>query len=383
VRILLTIAMLFSASFLPAADLPYVNWENHPVHALDISPDRSTLAVAHTADQRVQLFDITTGNPVAIGHVVVGVDPVSVRFRTANELWVVNHISDSVSVIDVAQRRVIDTLATADEPFDVVFAGTRAFVSCSQANEVRVFSVIDRAAPAQTVAILGEDPRALAVSIDGRSVYVAVFESGNATTLLAGGLADNVIALPNAVSDPRGPYAGQNPPPNAGSGFDPPLHPQATPPRVGLIVRKGSDQRWRDDNSRDWTEFVSGSLAAASGRVQGWDMPDRDLAIIDADSLGVRYVSGLMNIGMALAVNPQNGSVSMVGTEARNELRFEPRLNGRFVRTMLARVDASASPSKQITDLNGHLDYSVATTVQQTRDLSISDPRAMLWRGDG
>ena len=34
-----------------------MNWENHPVHALDLSPDRSLLAVAHTADNRVQLFD--------------------------------------------------------------------------------------------------------------------------------------------------------------------------------------------------------------------------------------------------------------------------------------------------------------------------------------
>lgn len=31
---------------------------------------------------------------------MVGIDPVSVRFRTNNELWVVNHISDSVSVVD-------------------------------------------------------------------------------------------------------------------------------------------------------------------------------------------------------------------------------------------------------------------------------------------
>ena len=111
-----------------AADLPYVNWENHPIHALDLSPDGRLLAVAHTADQRVQLFDVSSGEPVSIGHVVVGVDPVSVRFRTAGELWVVNHISDSVSVVDVAQRRVIDTLATADEPFDVAFAANQAFI---------------------------------------------------------------------------------------------------------------------------------------------------------------------------------------------------------------------------------------------------------------
>ncbi len=381
-RVLFLIALMIPVT-LRAADLPYVNWENHPVHALDLSPDRRVLAVAHTADQRVQLFDVSSGQAVAIGHVVVGIDPVAVRFRNDNELWVVNHISDSVSVIDVARRTVIDTLSTADEPFDVVFAGTRAFVSCSQANAVWVFDAANRTQPAQVVAILGEDPRALAVSGDGRTVYAAIFESGNATTLLAGGLATNVIALPNAVSDARGPYAGRNPPPNAGDDFEPPLHPQAAPPAVGLIVRKHDDRRWRDDNNHDWTSFVSGPLAGASGRVSGWDLPDRDLAIIDANSLAVRYASGLMNIGMAIAVNPQSGLVSMVGTDATNELRFEPNIKGRFVRTMLARVDATTTPTKQITDLNAHLDYATSTVAQSLRDQSISDPRAVLWRGDG
>ncbi|MDZ4813288.1 MAG: hypothetical protein SGI99_11840 [Pseudomonadota bacterium] len=386
IRLLLAL-LLLAVSWCPiavcAADLPFVNWENHPIHALDLSPDGRLLAVAHTADQRVQFFDVSSGMPVSIGHVVVGVDPVSVRFRTSSELWVVNHISDSVSVVDVSRRVVIDTLVTADEPFDVVFAAGRAFVSCSQANAVWVFDTAERARAAQVIPILGEDPRALAVSADGRSVYVAVFESGNATTLLAGGLTNNNIALPNAVSDPRGPYGGRNPPPNAGTVFDPPLHVQVTPPRVGLIVRKGPDQRWRDDNSRDWSDFISGPLAAASGRIQGWDLPDRDLAIVDSSSLSVRYVSGLMNIGMALAVNPQSGTVTMVGTDARNEVRYEPKNQGRFVRTLLARVDATSTPSRQISDLNAHLDYTASSTAQQLRDLSISDPRAILWRGDG
>src|SRR5688572_15342205 len=200
-----------------AADLPFVNWENHPVHALDLSPDRTLLAVAHTADQRVQFFDVSSGEPVPAGHVVVGVDPVSVRWRNARELWVVNHVSDSVSVVDVPARRVTATLATRDEPYDVVFARGRAFVSCSQANALLVFDADDLARAPTVVPILAEDPRALAVSPDGGTVYAAIFESGNATTLLAGGLRDNtVVGLPNAVSDPRGPYAGRNPPPNAG-----------------------------------------------------------------------------------------------------------------------------------------------------------------------
>lgn len=382
-RSILCFSLLLWSVCVQAADLPYVNWENHPIHALDLSPDGRLLAVAHTADQRVQLFDVSTGEPVSIGHVVVGVDPVSVRFRTAGELWVVNHVSDSVSVVDVARRLVIDTLATADEPFDVVFAAGKAFVSCSQANAVWVFDSADRTRAVQIVPIQGEDPRALVVTADGASVVVAIFESGNATTLLSGGLINNNLALPNAVNDPRGPYGGQNPPPNAGAGFDPPLNPQATPPPVGLIVRKGSDQRWRDDNQRDWTDFVSGPLAAASGRVQGWDLPDHDLAIIDSHTLAVRYVSGLMNIGMALAVNPQSGLLSLVGTDAINEVRFEPKVGGRFVRSKLARVSTTLPTSVQLSDLNPHLNYANATAAQAMRDLSISDPRAIVWRGDG
>jgi len=36
-----------------------------------------------------------------------------------------------------------------------------------------------------------------------------------------------------------------------------------------------------DDNQGRWTDLVSGPLAARSGRPAGWDLPDRDVAIID------------------------------------------------------------------------------------------------------
>jgi YVTN family beta-propeller protein len=305
-----------------AAEVPYVNWENHPVHPLDINPSGTMLAVAHTADNRVQLFDISEGTPGRVGHVLVGVDPVSVRFRTDNELWVVNHISDSVSIVDVPSRRVRRTLQTLDEPYDVVFAGTpeRAFVSCSQANTVQVFNPADIGADPLSIAIDAEDPRALAVSPDGSTVYAAIFESGNGSTILPGATAGGHFP-PNVTRQPETPYGGQNPPPNSGDGFSPPIADGLPlPPKVAHIIRKDDSGRWMDGNDRDWTEWVSGENAADSGRVAGWDLADHDIAVIDADSLEVSYVSRLMNIGMALSVNPASGMVTLVGTDVENQV---------------------------------------------------------------
>ena len=239
-------ALLTGAVAAFAQDLPHYNFENHPIHALDLSPNKQLLAIAHTADARVQLMDVSSGLPVSSGHVVVGFDPVSVRFRSDAQLWVVNHVSDSISVIDMESRKVIATLATADEPFDVVFAAGKAFVSCSQANTVQVFDVANLRAAPINIKIDAEDPRALAVSPDGRYVYAAIFESGNASTVLSGGLAVRETGIPNVVSHASGPYAGQNPPPNRGQSFSPAMNPASSaPPATGLVVRKGADQRWR------------------------------------------------------------------------------------------------------------------------------------------
>ena len=90
-----------------------------------------------------------------------------------------------------------------------------------------------------------------------------------------------------------------------------------------------------DDNGGDWTELVSGAQAAQSGRVPGWDLADHDVALIDANSLAVTYQKGLMNICMALAINPHTGAVTVVGTEATNEVRFEPNVTGTFARVVM------------------------------------------------
>jgi hypothetical protein len=129
----------------------------------------------------------------------------------------------------------------------------------------------------------------VAASADGSLVYVAVFFSGNDTTVLGGGAITNIGFPPNVVSDAIGPYGGQNPPPNSGVSFVPPLNPtNPVPPPVSLIVRKDAAGKWLDDNQGDWTDLVSGRHASHSGRPTGWDLTDNDLAVIDTSTSAVR-----------------------------------------------------------------------------------------------
>ncbi|HKQ39027.1 MAG TPA: hypothetical protein VJ063_13200 [Verrucomicrobiae bacterium] len=379
------VLLLIFESFLRGA---LINFETAPIHPVALNPVGQTLAVCNLPDGRVELFDVSSGLAAPIGNVPVGLDPVSVRFRTANELWVINHISSSISIVDVSVRRVIATLNTLAGPADIVFAASppRAFVSCAKVNTVQVFDPVTRRSLTNII-IDGERPKAMAVSPGGDRVYVAIFESGNASTILAPPITPlGLYPEPGPVEDPSGPYSGQNPPPNNGAIFQPPLNPdipaERPPPIVSHIVKKSPAGRWTDDSNKDWTEYISGTNAHLSGRIQGWDMPDHDLASIDTATFDVTYVSGLMNICMDLAVNPVSGQIAVVGTDATNERRFEPNLRSTFLRVNVALVDPLTA-LKTVRDLNPHLDYLSRSLPQSERDKSLGDPRGILWNGNG
>jgi YVTN family beta-propeller protein len=349
--------------YLPQA---FVNWETPHVSPLDVSPDGSTLFAVNTPDNRVELFDLESDMPLPIGSVSVGLDPVSVRARSDSEIWVANHISDSISIVDVARLNVVKTIRCGDEPTDIGFAAGRAFVVCSQLNEVWVYNLSDLNSPPTILAIAGEDPRAVAVSPDGLQVYVAIFESGN----------DTSIVPHRSVSDPVGPYGGQNPVPISNRPFPEELMPPTgQPPRVAHLVRKDPQSgAWLDDNQTDWSQMVS------------WNLHDHDLAVINAESLEVGYVSSLMNLNMNLAVLP-DGQVTVIGTEATNHIRFEPELTARFVHSVIGEANPAAMTATRIEDLNPHLAEAYAsrtsTLPDEQRALSIADPRAIVWSADG
>jgi hypothetical protein len=370
----------------------FVNWESAQVHPLDMTPDGTKLLAVNTANASLEVFNISDPNsaPTLLKSIPVGVDPVSVRARTNTEAWVVNVISDSVSVVDLTHGVVTKTLQADDEPADVIFAGAGnsfAFVSCAQAKTLLEFSATSPSTPLSRIPINGEQPRALAVSSNGRYVYLAIFESGNGTTIVPGGVSNG--EEPSIVDDPRGPYAGANPPPNSGKNFSPAINPSGgTPPPVSLIVKRtviNGATKWIDDNNGDWSPFITGSFAAngtANAHAPGWNLPDRDVAIVDTqNNNSVSYQSGLGNILMALAVNPASGVVSVVGTDATNQIRFEPNLQSTFVRVQMAQFTPGGSST--IKDLNPHLTYQLRSIPMTQRLLSIGDPRGIVWNAAG
>jgi YVTN family beta-propeller protein len=387
--------IIFHTAPLATAQVPladFVNFEIAPVHAMDISPDGSLLAAVNTPDMRVEIFELGQGLPTPLTTIAVGLEPVSARFRDNNELWVVNNLSDSVTVIDISQRSVIRTLKTLDDPYDVVFAGSpqRAFISCSLPRMLQVFDPNDLSAAPVAIPLQGNSPRAMAVGPDGSKVHIAFFHSGNRTTIISGGMShpdSSIINFPpDIVTHSAGPHGGVNPPPNAGGEFNPPRNIDAgTPPRVSLIVRQDASGVWRDDTGADWTAWISGSSAALSGRYPGWTLIDHDVAVVDANNLQVSYIGGMMNLCMAVDVNPETGMVAVVGTEAHNEIRFEPVINGTFIDVLVAQASSSASQASAHTDLNASLvaQFSGAPLSESERAKAIGDPRAIKWTADG
>src|SRR6266850_3944387 len=112
VRLLLLIAFLST----PAA-ASFTTFESGQVRPMALSPDGTRLFAVNTPDDRLEIFSVGTGGLTHTSSVPVGLEPVAVAARSNTEVWVVNHLSDSVSVVQIdtavpSQSRVIRTLLT-------------------------------------------------------------------------------------------------------------------------------------------------------------------------------------------------------------------------------------------------------------------------------
>ena len=193
-----------------ASAAPFVEFESGQVRPLALSPDHTRLFAVNTPDNRLEIFAVDgSGGLVHTGSVPVGLEPVAVAARTNGEVWVVNHLSDSVSVVDVSSNppRVIRTLLVGDEPRDIVFAGpggNRAFITTAHRGQnsgvpptdltteglgradVWVFDATNLGTalggvPLTRLDVLRRHPACARREPERQPVYAAVFHSGNRT----------------------------------------------------------------------------------------------------------------------------------------------------------------------------------------------------------
>ena len=97
------LALAVCALLLPQSSLAsfVTAFESGPVRPLALSPDGNTLLAVNTPDNRLEIFAVSGGALTHSASVPVGLEPVSVAARSNTEVWVVNHLSDSVSIVDI------------------------------------------------------------------------------------------------------------------------------------------------------------------------------------------------------------------------------------------------------------------------------------------
>ncbi|MBX3028294.1 beta-propeller fold lactonase family protein [bacterium] len=383
----------------------FTTFETGEVRPLAMSPDGTTLFAVNTPDNRLEVFAIGAGGALThTASVPVGLEPCAVAARSNGEVWVVNHLSDSISIVDVTSSppHVARTLLVGDEPRDIVFAGTghdRAFITTAHRGQnspvnpqltisgagradVWVFDANNLGAalggtPLTILTLFGDTPRALAASPDGGVVYAAVFQSGNRTTTVSEGavcdtdsahLNSNTVQGPCTIGGVGMP--GGMPLPHRNVAGD-------VRPEVGLIV-KFDGSHWVDELGRNWDPAVKFSL------------PDKDVFAISANANPPSQTAFYTGVGTTLfnmAVNPVNGKVYVSNGEARNETRFEgpgvfggSTVQGRLSEYRITVLDGSSVLPRH---LNKHIDYNVRPAPPAVKADSLATPLEMAVTSDG
>ena len=338
-----------SATTRTQAVTDFAHFESGHVHPLAMTPDGTRLLAVNTAAGTLTVFRLTGAVPVRIADIPVGLEPVSVAVRDDGEAWVVNHLSDDISIVDLTTRNVRATLRVGDEPSDVVFAGAprKAWVSVSQEDAIKVYDPADLAASPTMVPIPARKPRSLAVSADGQSVFASVLHGNDGATVLSVAEAGDSLPPPQPPKSPSLPAA----------------------PRTGLIVHFVNGH-WRDVAGKLWDSKVPYTVP----RVELVRMPV-------ATPATVTTFGGLATSMFATAVNPVSGVCASAGTEANTEIRFEPNLRGRTTEARVALVPA-AGPAT-VVQLNPHINYAVPFGSAAEKDSSLALPMGAAWSPDG
>lgn len=359
----------------------FVSYESGHVRPLAITPDGGFLLATNTPNNSVEIFSISNTGLTPVSSVTVGMEPVAIAILNNSEAWVVNHLSDSISVIDLSSNpaKVIRTLHVGDEPRDIVFAGTNnkfAFITSAHRGQngaddtpidaelktagagradVWVFDTASNdnslgGAPLTIINLFGDTPRALTVSPDGNTVYAAVFLSGNKSTTLG----QDALTKASPTTNIQG----------------------IEQPDTGLIVQY---------NGTDWVDAAGSTYNAKVP----FSLPDYDVFEIDASlttpaATATRY-SGVGTVLFNMVAHPTSGAIYVSNNEALNLTRFEgPGSSSTTVRGNIVDSRITVIKSGVVTPVN--LNIATDTSRQGTqaeRDKAISMPLEMAISSNG
>lgn len=396
---------------LTAAPNPYSQaftaFESGQVRPIALTPDRKFLLAVNTPDAKLEIFRVKPNGLEWRASVQVGLEPVAVAIRNDDEAWVVNHLSDSVSVVALKDKNsyVKRTLLVGDEPRDIVFAGTaksRAFITTAHRGQnspidpqlttpgvgradVWVFDANQccngntvGGTPLTILSFFADTPRALAVTPDERKVYAAAFHSGNGT---ASTFVGNFFGLGNPL-----------PPVQLFPFLPVPLNVNALgePQPLTAVIARYDGTNWRDENGLIRDPEIPFTL------------PDRDVFAIDATANPPRPVTGpagvFAHVGTTLfnmIVNPASGKVYVSNLEANNMQRFEganhfsgaqtrpsPSVRGNIAQSRITVLDGAGNVTPR--HLNKHINYAICCSPNPIENAnSVAFPLGMEITGNG
>ena len=115
-------------------------------HVRPLALHDAKLVALNTPDNTLEVFRALPTGIRRMDSVAVGLEPCAVAITNdGGQAWVVNHLSDSVSVVDLTMLRVVRTLLVGDEPRDIVFTDPdgggplteRAFITTAHRGQHR------------------------------------------------------------------------------------------------------------------------------------------------------------------------------------------------------------------------------------------------------
>ena len=399
----------------------FIGFESAPVRPIALTIGGDTLLVTNTSNNSLELFDVdqSTGEISTKQTITVGLEPVAVAVN-GNFAWVVNHLSDSISIVDLSvfPAKVVRTLLVGDEPRDIVFAKNKAFITTAHRGQQRlspslagvkgagdaqlhrasegradiwIFDVHNLGTnlggkPLEIVSLFGDTLRSLALSNDGETVYAAVLNSGNQTTavheavMCYGFENDEYGAYPCQVLDgltsPNGLADGYLPGGRTAPGVNKNGDYQ---PWTSMIVKYDAKSgQWLDSKGRNFSNGIR------------FNLPDHDVFALDVDSH--QTLAQYNHVGTTLfniAVSPTTGTLFVSNTEANNATRFEgpgdfagSTVQGNIAKSRVSVINPHTGMVKP-RHLNRHIDYQDLKGNNAVKQHSLSTPTQLAISQDG